>query len=97
MVEEVTGQMQVRQLFKIGKVGTIAGGMVISGSLAANNPVRLLRNSAIIFEGKISSMKRLKNDVKEVANGFECGISIQNYDDVKEGDIIEGYRLVEKK
>ncbi len=97
MVEEVTGQMQVRQLFKIGKVGTIAGGMVISGSLAANNPVRLLRNSAVIFEGKISSMKRLKNDVKEVANGFECGISIQNYDDVKEGDIIEGYRLVEKK
>jgi translation initiation factor IF-2 len=89
--------MQVRQLFKIGKIGTIAGGMVISGSLNANNPVRLKRDTAVIFEGKISSMKRLKNDVKEVANGFECGISIQNFDDVKEGDIIEGYRLVEKK
>lgn len=97
MVEEVTGQMQVRQLFKIGKVGTIAGGMVISGMLHANNPVRLLREGAIVYEGKISSMKRLKNDVKEVVNGFECGISIQNFDDVKEGDIIEGYRLVEKK
>lgn len=97
MVEEVTGQMSVRQLFKISKVGTIAGGMVTAGFLKAANPVRLLRDGKVIFEGKVASMKRLKNDVKEVNNGFECGISIEKFDDIKEGDIIEGYQLVEKK
>ncbi|HOJ45366.1 MAG TPA: translation initiation factor IF-2 [Bacilli bacterium] len=94
-VEKVTGQAEVRQIFKVSKVGTIAGSMITSGLIKANNPIRLLRDGVIVYEGKISSMKRYQADVKEAAMGFECGIMLENYNDQKEGDIIEGYELVE--
>lgn len=94
-VEQVTGQAEIRQIFKVSKVGTVAGSMVISGSIKANNPVRLLRDGVVIYEGMIASMKRYTADVKEAASGYECGIMLENYNDQKEGDIIEGYQMVE--
>jgi len=95
-VEEVTGQAEVRQIYKVSKVGTIAGSMIISGYLKANNPIRLIRDGVVIYEGKIASMKRYQDDVKEAAQGFECGIVLENYNDEKEGDVVEGYHLVDE-
>jgi len=95
--EEVLGQFEVRALFKITKVGTIAGGLVTDGMIPAKAKVRVLRDGAIIYEGVIASLKRLKDEVKEVKAGFECGISIDQYNDVKEKDILEAYHLVEVK
>ncbi len=94
-VEKVTGQAEVRQIFKVSKVGTIAGSMITSGYLKATNPIRLIRDGVVIHEGKISSMKRYQADVKEAAMGYECGIMLENYNDQKEQDIIEGYELVD--
>jgi translation initiation factor IF-2 len=96
MVEHVTGQAEVRHLYKISHVGTIAGCYVTSGSLFAAMKVRLLRNSLVTYEGKLASLKRFKDDVKEVKQGYECGLAIENFNDLKEGDIIEGYQMVEK-
>jgi translation initiation factor IF-2 len=93
-VEEVTGQAEVRQIFKMSKIGSIAGTMVVSGYIKANNPVRLLRDGVVIYEGTINSMKRYQNDIKEAASGYECGIVLENFNDVKELDIIEGYHLI---
>ena len=87
--EVVTGQCEVRSLFKLSKVGTIAGCYVTDGVIERNSLVRILRNGIVIFEGKMASLKRFKDDVKEVKYGFECGITIENYNDIKEGDIIE--------
>lgn len=89
--EVVTGQAEVRQLFKVSKVGTIAGCYVTSGKLLTGSKVRVLRMGTIAYEGKLSSLKRFQNDVKEVAMGYECGLTIENYNDIKEGDIVEGY------
>jgi translation initiation factor IF-2 len=97
MIEEVTGQAEVRHIYKISHVGTVAGSYVTSGSILADEKVRLLRSGVIVYEGKLASVKRFKDDVKEVKTGYECGLSIANFNDIKEGDIIEGYRLVEKK
>jgi translation initiation factor IF-2 len=94
-VEEITGQAEVRQIFKVSKVGTIAGSMVISGTVKAGNPVRLIRDGVVIYEGKIASMKRYQADIKEAAMGYECGIILEDYNDQKEQDIIEGYQLVD--
>ncbi len=96
-VESVTGQAEVRHLYKITHVGTIAGSYVTSGLLKANEKIRLLRAGVIVYEGQIASLKRFKDDVKEVRQGYECGIAIANYNDLKEGDIIEGYEMVDKK
>ena len=93
-VESVTGQAEVRNTFKLSKVGAIAGCYVIDGSIKRNSMCRILRNGAIIYEGKIDSLKRFKDDAKEVAQGYECGIKIENYNDMKVGDIIEGYEMV---
>ncbi|MCQ2814677.1 MAG: translation initiation factor IF-2 [Bacilli bacterium] len=93
--EEVTGQAEIRKLFKVSKLGTIAGSMVIDGSIKANSLIRLLREGVVVYEGKIASLQREKDSVKEVKAGFECGILIENYNDIKEGDIIEGYLMVE--
>ncbi len=95
--EEVLGQFEVRALFKIGKVGTIAGGMVTSGLIPNKANIRILRDGAIIYEGKIASLKRNKDEVKDVKMGFECGINVENFNDIKENDIIEAYHEVEKQ
>lgn len=95
-VERVTGQAEVRNTFKVSKVGAIAGCMVTDGSIKRDSNCRILRDGAIIFEGKIESLKRFKDDAKEVKQGFECGIKIENFNDIHEGDVIEGYEMVEK-
>ena len=95
--ENVTGQAEIRKLFKVSKIGTIAGCMVTSGSIKANSKIRLLRDGIIIFEGKLGSLQREKDQAKEVKEGFECGMTIEGYNDEKEGDIIEGYEMVEDK
>ena len=95
--EKVTGQAEVRRLFKVSKLGTIAGCMVTDGSIKAHNPVRVLRDGLIVYEGKLTSLQREKDQAKEVKSGFECGMLIENFNDVKEGDIVEGYEMVEKR
>jgi translation initiation factor IF-2 len=97
MKERVLGQFEARQIFKLTKAGTVAGGMVTSGVILNQAQIRLLRNGAIVYEGKIGSLKRLKDEVKEVKMGFECGIAIENFADVKVGDVIEAYDMVEEK
>lgn len=87
--EVVTGQATVRQTFKISKVGTIAGCYVTSGTIERNSLVRILREGVVVFEGQMATLKRFKDDVKEVREGFECGIMIEKFNDIKEGDIIE--------
>ena len=95
--EKITGQVEVRQLFKVSKIGTIAGSYVQSGYIERNCGVRLIRDSIIIYTGKLSSLRRGKDDVKEVKAGFECGLMIENYNDIKVGDIIEGFIMEEVK
>ncbi len=95
-VEKVTGQAEVRSLIHISRIGTVAGCYVTSGSIKAASLIRLLRDGLIVYEGKIASLKRFKDDAKEVKETFECGIVIENFNDLKEGDIIEGYEMVEK-
>lgn len=92
-VERFVGRAEVRQTFTVPKIGTIAGTSVIDGKMIRGANVRLLRDSKIIFEGKMSSLKRFKDDAKEVATGFECGIGIENYNDLKPGDIIEAFQI----
>ncbi|WP_415064034.1 translation initiation factor IF-2 [Bdellovibrio sp.] len=91
VVEEVMGRVEVRNTFNVPKVGTIAGCFVIDGKIQRNNMIRLLRENKIVYEGKIASLKRFKDDAKEVASGYECGIGIENYNDVKVGDMMEAY------
>ncbi|MEH7252854.1 translation initiation factor IF-2 [Neobacillus niacini] len=93
--EKVIGQAEVRQTFKVSKVGTIAGSYVIDGKITRDSGIRLIRNGVVIFEGNIDALKRFKDDAKEVAQGYECGITIKNFNDVKEGDIIEAYIMEE--
>ena len=96
--EEVTlGEAEVRQLFKFSKVGTIAGSHVISGTIKSNSKARIIRDGVIVFDSKIKSLQREKNEVKEVKNGFDCGITIENYNDIKENDIIQAYEMKEVK
>ena len=97
VVEKVTGQAEVRHIYKITHVGTVAGSYVTSGAIKAGEKVRLLRNGAIVYEGSLESLKRFKDDVKEVRQGYECGLRIAGYNDVKEGDIVEGYEMVAKE
>ena len=97
MVERVTGQAEVRRLFKVSKLGTICGCMVVDGSIKNQSPIRVLRDGLIVFEGKIASLQREKDQAKEVKKGFECGILLDGFNDVKENDIIEGYEMVEEK
>jgi translation initiation factor IF-2 len=81
----------VRQIFKVIKVGTIAGCYVRSGKIVRDAGVRLLRDSVQVYEGKLASLKRFKDDVREVQEGYECGIAIENFNDLKEGDVIEAF------
>ncbi|HEY6953272.1 MAG TPA: translation initiation factor IF-2, partial [Bacteroidota bacterium] len=95
--EEVMATVEVRQIFKISKIGTIAGCYVKDGTIARGNKVRLVRDGVVVFDGMMDTLKRFKDDVKEVAQGFECGISLQNFNDIKVGDIVEAYKMVETK
>jgi translation initiation factor IF-2 len=95
--EEITGTAEIRETFKISKVGTIAGCMVTIGKIYRSSGIRLIREGVVIFTGELESLKRFKDDVKEVAKGYDCGIQIKNYNDIKEGDIIEAFQEVEVK
>ena len=95
--EKVIGNVEVRQTFKLSSVGTIAGAYVLDGKVERNAGVRVIRDNVVIHDGKLASLKRFKDDVKEVTKGFECGIQIENYNDIKEGDIIEVYVMEEVK
>jgi translation initiation factor IF-2 len=81
----------------VSKVGTIAGSYVTSGVIKAASKVRVLRDGVIVYEGALASLKRFKDDAKEVKEGYECGFTIENFNDIKEGDIVEGYEMVEKE
>lgn len=95
--EEITGTAEIRETFKISKVGTIAGCMVTSGKILRNTGIRLIREGVVIHTGTLSSLKRFKDDVKEVSKGYDCGIQLTNYNDLEIGDIIEGFQEVEVK
>lgn len=95
--EEMKGLVTVREVFKISKIGTIAGCYVTEGKVHRNNPIRLIRDGVVIYEGEIDSLKRFKDDVREVQAGYECGISIVNFNDIKVGDEIESYEVTEQK
>jgi translation initiation factor IF-2 len=95
--EEILGTINVREVFKVPKVGNIAGCYVVDGKIARNSKVRLIRDGIQIFEGTISSLKRFKDDVREVESGFECGLGLENFNDIKVGDVIEAFRIVEAK
>lgn len=93
--EKIIGQAEIRQTFKVSKIGTIAGSYVTDGKITRDSGIRLIRDGVVIFEGEIDALKRFKDDAKEVAQGYECGITIKNFNDVKEGDIIEAYVMEE--
>ena len=93
--EKVIGQAEVRQTFKVSKVGTIAGSYVTEGKITRDSSVRIIRDGVVLFEGELDTLKRFKDDAKEVAQGYECGITIEKFNDIKEGDIIEAYVMVE--
>lgn len=95
--ERVTGTIEVRQIFKVSRVGTIAGCYVTEGKVIRNSNIRLVRNGIVVHEGKLDTLKRFKDDAKEVMQGYECGITLENYNDVKEGDLIEAYVVEEIK
>lgn len=95
--EELVGNAEVREIFKVSNVGTIAGCYVTDGVIKRNNPVRVIRDGVVIYDGEIDALKRFKDDVKEVQTGYECGLSIVNYNDLKVGDVIENYEVVEEK
>jgi translation initiation factor IF-2 len=94
--EHATGTAEVRNLFKVPKIGIVAGCQVTDGRIRRNSSVRILREGVVIYTGKISSLKRFKEDVREVESGFECGIGIENYNDLKVGDLLETFEIVEK-
>jgi translation initiation factor IF-2 len=95
--EEITGTAEIRETFKISKVGTIAGCMVTSGKIFRNSGIRLIRDGVVVYTGELASLKRFKDDVKEVAKGYDCGLQIRNYNDIKEGDIVEAFQEVAVK
>ncbi|MED4015300.1 MULTISPECIES: translation initiation factor IF-2 [Sutcliffiella] len=93
--EKIIGQVEVRTTFKVSKVGTIAGSYVTDGKITRDSGIRLIRDGIVIFEGQLDALKRFKDDVKEVSQGYECGITIKNFNDIKEGDVIEAYVMQE--
>jgi translation initiation factor IF-2 len=95
--EEITATLEVRDTFKVPKFGTIAGCYVQEGKITRNSKLRLIRDGIVIHEGEIASLKRFKDDVREVDAGYECGLNIANFNDIKTGDVIESYKLVETR
>ncbi|MBI5599509.1 MAG: translation initiation factor IF-2 [Deltaproteobacteria bacterium] len=94
--EEVLGRAEIREVFKVSKVGSIAGCYVTDGKIVRNSKVRLIRDNVVVYDGKVSSLKRFKEDAREVQAGYECGVSIEGYNDIKAGDVIEAYELKEE-
>jgi len=97
MKEEITGNAEIRETFKISKIGTIAGCMVTDGKIYRNSNIRLIRDGVVVYTGLLSSLKRFKDDVKEVSKGYDCGLQIKNYNDIKEGDVVEAFQEVAVK
>jgi translation initiation factor IF-2 len=97
MKEEVTGNVEIREVYKISKVGNIAGCMVMSGKIYRDSKIRIIRDGIVVHDGVLSSLKRFKDDVKEVAKGYDCGLQLKNYNDIEEGDVIEAYKEVAVK
>jgi translation initiation factor IF-2 len=97
MEEKIVCNVEIREIFKISKVGTIAGCMVLDGTITRNTKVRVIRDGIVVYSGTLGSLKRFKDDVKEVKAGYECGLNIENFNDIKVGDIVEGYEEVEVK
>ena len=97
MKEEVSGNVEIREVYKISKVGNIAGCMVISGKIFRDSQIRIIRQGIVVHDGVLSSLKRFKDDVKEVAKGYDCGLQLKNYNDILEGDVIEAYKEVAVK
>jgi len=97
MKEEITGTAEIREIFKVSKVGTIAGCMVTDGKIFRNSKIRLIREGVVIFTGELATLKRFKDDVKEVSKGYDCGMQIKNYNDIEQLDIIEAFQEVEVK
>lgn len=97
MKEEITGAAEVLDTFKITKVGTVAGCIVREGKIVRNNKIRLIRDGIVVYTGDLGSLKRFKDDAKEVTSGFECGLNINNFNDIKVGDFVEGFTEVEVK
>jgi translation initiation factor IF-2 len=95
--EEIVGTIEVRETFKVPKLGTVAGCYVVDGKVARSNKIRLIRDGIVVFEGSIGSLKRFKDDVREVDSGYECGLNIENFNDIKVGDTIEAYKIIETK
>ncbi|MBL7943929.1 MAG: translation initiation factor IF-2, partial [Flavobacteriales bacterium] len=95
--EQITATVEIREVFRISKVGTVAGCYVTDGKITRQHKIRLIRDGIVIYGGHLGSLKRFKDDVKEVAKGFECGLNIDKYNDIKVGDIIEAYEEVEVK
>ncbi len=95
--EQVVGNVEIREVFKISKVGSIAGCMVLTGKVTRNSKIRLLRDGIVKFDGELESLKRFKDDVKEVAKGYECGLNLKGYNDIEVGDILEVYEQVSVK
>jgi len=101
--EEIVGTVEVREVYKIPKIGTVAGGIVTSGKIIRNNLIRVIREGIVVYPNKeggsaeLASLKRFKDDVKEVKNNMECGIAVKNYNDLRVGDIIEAYEITEVK
>ena len=93
--EVVIGSAEVRETFSVPKIGTIAGSYVIDGKIARNAEVRVLRDGIVVYTGKIGSLRRFKDDAKEVASGYECGIGVDNFNDLKVGDVIEAFIMEE--
>jgi translation initiation factor IF-2 len=97
IVEKIICNIEIREVFKITKVGTIAGCMVLDGKITRNTKIRIIRDGIVVYTGRLGSLKRFKDDVKEVSTGFECGLNIDNFNDIKVGDIVEGYEETEVK
>ena len=95
--EEVTGTAEIREIFKVSKIGSIAGCMVTNGKIFRNSQIRIIREGVVAYTGELASLKRFKDDVKEVSKGYDCGMQIKNFNDIKEGDVIEAFHEVEVK
>ncbi|WP_055446922.1 translation initiation factor IF-2 [Lacinutrix mariniflava] len=95
--EEITGTAEIREIFKVTKIGSIAGCMVMNGKIYRNSQIRLVRDGVVVYTGELASLKRFKDDVKEVGKGYDCGMQVKNYNDIKEGDVIEAFHEVEVK
>jgi translation initiation factor IF-2 len=95
--EKIIANLEIREVFKITKVGTVAGCMVLDGKISRQSSIRIIRDGIVVYTGKLGSLKRFKDDVKEVSSGFECGLNIENFNDIKVGDIVEAYEQIEIK